>query len=201
MGLSKQEQDDLYYFDICESVAKNSKCLSRHIGAVLTRDNIVVSTGYNGPPRGVPHCDKRDLYDNEYRDWLIQEAKNNPKFDPTRAQKECPRKVMGFKSGEGLSLCPAVHSEKNCIVSAARNGASTKGTALYLNAPVPCSQCLVALINAGVEEVVCTGMDYYDSLSQFLVLYSGIKIRTFCHISNNTYKESNGLRLVVKNKK
>ena len=54
---------DKYFFELCETVSTNSKCLSRKIGAILVKDKIVISMGYNGPPRGVLHCDKRIFYD------------------------------------------------------------------------------------------------------------------------------------------
>jgi deoxycytidylate deaminase len=52
---------DQYFYNLCETISANSKCLSRHLGAVLVRDKSIISTGYNGPPRGVLHCgDRRD---------------------------------------------------------------------------------------------------------------------------------------------
>ncbi len=173
-------KNDKYFYEICQSVSKNSKCLSRQIGSILTRDNIIISTGYNGPPRGVPHCNQRCIYDMRYQEELT-------KRNLIDSGEKCPRKVLGFKSGEGIEWCVATHSEKNCLVSAARNGISTLNTTLYLNAPVPCTQCLVSLINAGVTEIVCTGNDKYDPPAEFLSLYSGIRIRTFDHINDEKY--------------
>jgi len=141
---------DKYFLDLCGTVSSNSKCLSRQIGAILVQDRIVVTTGYNGPPRGVPHC-----------------------------KEVCPRTALEYQSGEGLFLCPGAHAEKNCIASAARLGVSTLGTTLYLNTGVPCKDCMAMLINAGVVEVVCTELTYYDTLTQWMVEHSGIKVRTF----------------------
>ena len=56
-----QLQWDLYYLRIAKTVSENSKCLSRKIGAVLVKDNSIISTGYNGPPRGVKHCNEMDF--------------------------------------------------------------------------------------------------------------------------------------------
>ena len=143
---------DNYFLEMCEAVATNSTCFSRQIGAVLTRDNIIISTGYNGPPRKIEQCDIRCINDPNLESIL--RSKN---IDPFKAmqRKECPRRILDIPSGEGLELCPSIHGEKNCLLSAARNGVLTKGTTIYLNTEItPCSQCFGALINAGVKEVV-----------------------------------------------
>ena len=60
---------DEYFLDICCSISTKSPCLSRKIGAILVRDNSIISTGYNGPPRGVPHCGHdRFMADHDLRD-------------------------------------------------------------------------------------------------------------------------------------
>ena len=125
---------DLYFRNICDAVASKSPCHSRQIGAILVRDKSIVATGYNGPPRGVPHCDP-----------------------------ECPRKALGYASGEGLHLCPATHAEVNCIVNAARLGVSTLGTSLFMNCILPCIECLKVLINSGVTEVVVDDTTPYST--------------------------------------
>lgn len=148
---------DTYFHDICETVAQKSPCLSRQIGAILVKDRVVVATGYNGPPRGCVHCAER-----------------------SSTEGVCPRKVMGYKSGQGLEYCPAVHAEMNAVVAAARNGVSVKGATLYMNCVVPCKQCLGILINAGVAEIVVDDDTPYDSLSvSFYGSDSMPVIRTF----------------------
>jgi len=142
---------DSYFSVICEAVARKSPCLSRKIGAILARDNSIVSTGYNGPPRNIPHC-KGDI---------------------------CPRKEAGYKSGEGMHLCPAQHAEENAVSNAARIGASTVGSTLYMNSLIPCGKCLGTLINAGIIEIVVSLPLYYDDLSRLLSENSNIKIRGF----------------------
>ena len=62
---------DQYFYDVCVVVSKNTKCFSRKIGAILVRDKSIVSTGYNGPPRGIPHCDERYSIDKALRDELF----------------------------------------------------------------------------------------------------------------------------------
>lgn len=147
---------DLYFRQVCDAVAKKSPCLSRQIGAILVRDKSIVATGYNGPPRGVPHCDP-----------------------------ECPRKAQGFKSGEGLHLCPATHAEVNCVVNAARLGVSTLGTTLYMNCLMPCVECLKVLINAGVREIVIDDITPYSvnrDLVHRLLIERPLTIRRFAFV-------------------
>lgn len=152
---------DKYFHTICEAVGSNSKCLSRQIGAILVRDKVVICTGYNGPPRGIPHC-----------------------------KGKCPRRKKGYKSGEGLHLCPAAHAERNAIVQAARLGIQTKDAILYLNTNVPCKDCLIEIINAGITEIVCQDMQHYDLMSGFLLENSNLNIRIFSHLSEKKHGSS-----------
>ena len=145
---------DEYFHAIAMVVSGNSKCMSRKVGAVLTRNNAIISTGYNGPPRGIPKC----------RGSI------------------CPRQVVGFKSGEGLHLCPATHAEANSIAQAAMNGVSTSGASMYLTCGVPCKNCLALIINAGIAEVVCTSEEYYDNLSEYILENSDLIVRVYEHL-------------------
>lgn len=175
---------DRYYHNICEAVATKSSCLSRQIGAILVRDKSVVATGFNGPPRGIPHCDTLARLENI--DTMIQVMSDGERkeslnllmsmkgFDSHR----CPRKNLGFKSGEGLEFCIAAHAERNCLINAARLGVSTLGTSLYLNTVMPCKDCMIELINAGIVEIVCDVLEEYND-TKFLLRYSKIKVCTF----------------------
>jgi len=168
---------DNYFLEMCEVVAKNSTCFSRQIGAVLTRDKIVVSTGYNGPPRGIDQCNIRCINDHNLEKEIIEKG-----LDPLESMQsnECPRRILNFPSGEGLEYCPAIHAEKNCLLAAARNGVSTKGTVLYMNTTItPCSQCFGSLINAGVDEVVLIKAIPYDKTVEWLMKHEKIRIREF----------------------
>lgn len=156
---SKLKRWDTYYHKICVAVASKSPCLSRRIGAILVREKIVIATGFNGPPRNYPHCEGY-----RYED-----------YDPP----ECPRRAQGYKSGEGLHLCPATHAEANCIASAARTGASVEGSTLYMNCIVPCKDCMSLLINAGVIEIVIDELKPYHEMSLKMASLAKIKIREF----------------------
>lgn len=166
---------DRYFLNLCDVVASNSKCLSRKIGAVLVKDNIVISTGYNGPARKIPSCDKRmcsDIFLNEElrkKDVLVSDIISI-----------CPRKFLGYKSGEGLEWCPAIHAEKNCLLSAARLGIKTKNSTLYINSKIsPCTQCFSACIQAGVKEIVVIKNSLYDKSVSWCMENSSIIVREF----------------------
>ena len=174
MRIEEREKADLYwsprlskwdiiFMSLARTVGQNSSCLSRKIGAVLVRDNSVISTGWNGPARGIPHCENR-----------------NPNKEIT-----CPRKYLGYKSGEGLHLCLAAHAERNCLINAARMGVATKDSTLYCDCLTPCKDCLTEIINAGVIEVVCnlSGSPtnnfgkFYDETSEYILDNSSLIIR------------------------
>jgi len=168
------ERWDRYFLDICNVVAENSKCLSRKIGAIIVRDKSIISKGYNGPPRGVPHCGlERFNLDSDLNCTMV-----NMHSDKNISE-ICPRKLMGFHSGEGLEWCLASHAERNAIVNAARNGIRVKGTKIYMNCDIPCAECMKEIINAGIEEIICVDLVYYDRLSKFLLDNSKVKIRRF----------------------
>ncbi len=154
---AKQRRWDTYFHGICDAVAMKSSCLSRQIGAILVRDKSVLATGYNGPPRGFTHCDELEY--------------------------GCPRKAMeDYESGKYLDICPAAHAEANCIVNAARNGVTVINSTLYMNCVVPCKDCMILLVNAGITGVVVDSLDLYDSVNQMseeIAKFSGIEVRRF----------------------
>lgn len=168
---------DKYFLNICKAVSSKSPCLSRKIGAILVRDHSIASTGYNGPPRGVPHCGHERFIRDKTIDAMAPIAAIP--VNPIRFHSECPRKVMGFTSGTHMEICPAQHAEQNAISNAARLGVSTIGTTLYMNCVIPCKNCFGALINAGITEVVIENKTLYDENSRFIIENSDIKIREF----------------------
>jgi dCMP deaminase len=92
---------DEYFMRIARVVASRSTCLRRKVGAVLVKDMRILATGYNGAPKGLPHC------------------------------KTCLREELGVPSGQRHELCRGVHAEQNAIIQAAVFGVSTKGAVLY----------------------------------------------------------------------
>jgi dCMP deaminase len=164
---------DDYFYNVCRQVARHSKCFSRRIGAVLVYDKAITSTGYNGPPRGIPKCDLRWKLDEDFA------KKYGDKIGDQKVKGRCPRHVIGFKSGEGLEVCPAGHAERNALINAARKGIATKGSSLYMTCGIPCSPCLVEIINAGVEEIVVTSLQVYDETAMYLIKQSNLEVRLF----------------------
>jgi len=180
---------DEWYLEMCRTVAKKSQCLSRQIGAVLVKDKTIISQGYNGPPRGVQPCDRRWLNDKGIRDAV----KDFPQFDSLTVrsdffrdhlQGKCPRYIpeMGFKSGQGLEWCVAGHAERNALINAARHGIATKDCKLYMDCGIPCTPCLVEIINAGIEEIIVIKMQYYDLSAEYVLKHSSLKCRVYEHL-------------------
>ncbi|MBU2249319.1 MAG: dCMP deaminase family protein [Gammaproteobacteria bacterium] len=161
----KQKRWDDYFHKLCEAVASKSPCLSRQIGVVIVRDNSIISTGFNGPARGYPHCERTAL----------------PRRNMEQDKKEygCPRRASGFKSGEGLEHCPAAHAETNAIANAARLGVSVLGASLYMNSVIPCKFCAVSIVNAGISEVVVDDLYEYHELSKEILIQGKVTIRRF----------------------
>ncbi len=172
---------DEWFFNLCSEVGSNSKCLSRKIGAVLVRDKSVISTGYNGPPRGIPMCDQRWYIDKKFsKKYGSKIVGRNEKL----IKGKCPRYVIGFKSGEGLDVCVAGHAERNALINAARLGVTTRGfkhdpTTLYMSCGIPCGPCLTEIINAGVSEIVVTAISFYDQSAEYLLQNSELKVKLF----------------------
>lgn len=166
---------DKYFHSICEAVANKSPCLSRRIGAILVRDHSIVATGYNGPPREIPHCG----HDRFMEDKSIPNLLHGTQLQKSIVKSTCPRKILGYESGTHMELCTAQHAESNCVANAARLGVSTLDTMLYINCVIPCKQCFGILINAGVREIVVDNITLYDKHSTFIIENSDIIIRPF----------------------
>ena len=167
-----QVEWDVYLMNLTQAISLKSKCLSRKIGALLVRDNSIIATGYNGPPRGVRHCDER-LEEVDINDPLYKELQIGQVYDPTL----CPRRHLGYSSGQGLHLCIAAHAERNCISNAAMHGVVTREATLYLNCEAPCKDCMAAVINAGIKHIVCLRKKAYDPLANLMAEDAKVLIR------------------------
>lgn len=133
----KQRRDKInYYLDIAETVAGRGTCLRRRYGAIIVKNDEIISTGYNGAPRGRKNC-----------------------IDLNR----CVRMELNVPSGERYELCRSVHAEANCIISASRR--DMLGATLYLACrdgqtnellanTNSCTMCKRQIINAGIETVI-----------------------------------------------
>jgi dCMP deaminase len=124
-----------YYLSIAEAVLERSTCLRRKYGAVIVKDGVIVSTGYNGSPRGEVNCCDSG---------------------------KCDREEMGIPKGERYELCVAIHAEDNAIMAAGRE--RTIGSTIYIVGknvedgsyanPAPCKMCRRKIVNAGIENVI-----------------------------------------------
>ena len=124
-----------YYLDLAEAVAQRGTCLRRLYGAVIVKDDEVISTGYVGAPRGRANCSDLGV---------------------------CVRMKLGVPRGERYELCRSVHAEANAIISASRDkmlGGSLYlvgtevSTGDYVANSCSCSMCKRMIINAGIERV------------------------------------------------
>lgn len=116
---------DAYFSTLVGAVSTRSNCVRRQFGAVLVRDRRVLSTGYNGTPRGVKNC----------------------------MDGGCPRCASSAPSGTGLLDCLCSHAEENAIVQCGYHGVSTMQATLYCSGS-PCLNCAKMIVNAGITRVV-----------------------------------------------
>lgn len=139
---------DEYFMELAKMASTRSTCLSRKVGTVIVKDKSIISTGYNGPARGVKHCEELG--------GCLRRSKKD------------------YKSGAYLELCPASHAEQNAIALASRNGTSTDGGTIYVTT-FPCKDCMNSIINAGIKRIVFEG-DYNADLSKRIAKEAGIEL-------------------------
>ena len=190
-------EKDLKYMRVAGAVAAMSKAVNKHIGAVLVKDNTVVSIGYNGPPRGIEEVNNLTRFPEQIAVKIIKEMeKKYGRWDfssPDQIHPDFisdPRYLLGYGSGEGMKWMIDAHAERNAIINAARSGVSTVGTTLYAFCGIPCKECAIELINAGIKRVVCFEQDmipddeltientndYNFYLSRWLFNHAGIEL-------------------------
>lgn len=135
---------DEYYLNIAGEVAKRSTCIRRRYGAVIVKNDEIISTGYNGSPRGIVNC-----IDSGF----------------------CLREKLNIEPGKRYELCKAIHAEQNAIISAKRS--DIIGATLYLTGfnvsetgelelieGVPCLMCKRFIINSGISKVITKNKNY-----------------------------------------
>jgi dCMP deaminase len=172
VDLPPVESWDEYFYNICTQVARNSKCLSRRIGALLVKNKRMIAAGYNGPATGIPRCDMRWYVDDNFK-------RKYPISDDVKKEGICPRRVLNFKSGEGLEVCCAVHAEENAILMCAREGIVAEGATMYMTCGIPCKECMNKIIQVGIKEIVVTSLAIYHDASLYLLENSPVKVRLF----------------------
>ena len=133
-----------YYLDIAQTVAERSTCLRRCYGAIIVKNDEIVSSGYNGAPRGRKNCSDLNY---------------------------CTREALNIPSGQRYELCRSAHAEANAIISASRQ--EMLGATIYMACIKPgtgelipdsssCMMCRKLIINAGIKDIVIrdTATDY-----------------------------------------
>ena len=145
---NKRPDWDEYFMDIAHVAAKRSSCSRRKVAAVIVKNKQIISTGYNGTPRGIENCDNGG----------------------------CLRCNSDVKSGHSLSECLCCHAEENAIVQAARHGISVDGAMLYTTFS-PCLLCAKMIINSGINEVVFHSRYSIDDVSSNILHEAGVVLR------------------------
>ncbi len=140
---------DSYFMMLAAVAATRSTCLRRQVGAVIVRDGQIISTGYNGAPKGAPHS----------------------------SVVGCLRDKLGIPSGQHHEICRGAHAEMNAISQAAAVGVATAGAHIYCT-HAPCSFCTKAIINAGIRRVVYVH-GYPDEIGEQLRIDAGIDVMVF----------------------
>ncbi len=137
----KKLSKDEYYMNIAREVARKSKCYRRTMGAIIVKDDQIISTGYVGAIRK-----GKDCYEHGF----------------------CLRTKLGIPHGHRYELCRSVHAEQNAIINASRAGVSVLGGDIYLYAAdeqgdvidaLPCFICKKIVINAGLARMICSTRD------------------------------------------
>ncbi|MEW5937474.1 MAG: cytidine/deoxycytidylate deaminase family protein [Candidatus Thermoplasmatota archaeon] len=146
---SERPSIDEYFMRMAELVSTRATCLRRAVGAVIVMEKRVLSTGYNGAPRGMRHC----------------------------AETGCLREQLKVPPGERHELCRGVHAEQNAIIQAALFGVSIRGSKMYVT-DHPCSVCAKMIVNAGIEEVIYKE-GYPDELSLQVLSEGGVRTRQY----------------------
>jgi len=138
---------DEYFMEMAKLAARRSTCLRRQVGAVIVQDKHVIATGYNGAPKGIPHCAEMG---------------------------GCYREQNNIPSGERHELCRALHAEQNAIIQAATYAQGVDGATIYITHQ-PCVICAKMIINAGIQRIV-VDEGYPDKMAVDILEEAGLRI-------------------------
>ncbi len=139
---------DPYFMSIAHVVKTRGNCVRRKVAAVVVKDRRIISTGYNGTPRGIANC----------------------------CDGGCARCASDAPSGSALGDCICSHAEENAIVQAAYHGIALKGAAIYVTLS-PCLTCAKMIINAGIVEVVYDELYHFNEQTRALFAEAGVRCR------------------------
>jgi len=150
LATDKRPDWDEYFMDIAHVVSRRGNCSRRKVAAVIVSDRRIISTGYNGTPRGITNC----------------------------CDGGCPRCASDAPSGGSLGECICAHAEENAIVQAAYHGISVRGSSLYCNLS-PCLMCTKMIINAGIKEVIYETEYHFTEQARSLFSEAEVNCRQF----------------------
>lgn len=149
MEQKERPSKDQYYLNIAKEVGARATCFVK-IGAVIVREDQIISTGYNGAPRGTRSCLEKGY---------------------------CLRRKKDIPSGTQYELCTSVHAEQNAIINSARSGVSLLNGDIYIYGEMngqilkalPCFICKKMIINAGIRRVICSNPPNPDGFEIYSV--------------------------------
>lgn len=142
---------ETYFMEITRLVATRSTCLRRQVGVVIVKDKRILTTGYNGAPKQLPHC----------------------------LDVGCLREQQGIPSGQRHELCRGIHAEQNAIIQAATSGTNIEN-ALLFSTHYPCSLCIKMILNSAIQKVFYLE-GYPDDLAVRLAEESQLEIVKLQH--------------------
>ena len=140
---------DEYFMSLARLAATRSTCLRRHVGAVIVKDRMLLSTGYNDTPRGLRNC----------------------------GDGGCARCASDAAAGTGLDTCLCLHAEQNAIIQAAYHGVGIAGGAIYCTHQ-PCLTCAKMVVNAGLVRIVYAA-PYPDPVAEQLLQDASVELVRF----------------------
>lgn len=144
---------DMYFMSLASLAAQRSNCMKRRVGCVVVRDRRVISTGYNGTPRGLVNC----------------------------GEGGCGRCNAGEGSGHGLATCLCIHAEENALLEAGRERLAERAV-LYCDT-CPCLTCSIKIVQVGIGEVVYSQEYSMDGRTAAVFAEGGVKLRQFVPVS------------------
>jgi dCMP deaminase len=146
---------DQYFMQLASLAAQRSNCMKRRVGCVLVREKRVISTGYNGTPRGLKNC----------------------------GEGGCPRCNEGQGSGVGLGTCLCLHAEENALLEAGRERIRD-GAILYCDT-CPCLTCSIKITQVGISEVVYSQGYSMDTETAAVLNEAGVRLRQFIPVGGS----------------
>ncbi|KAF2802004.1 uncharacterized protein BDZ99DRAFT_402452 [Mytilinidion resinicola] len=147
---------DQYFMQLADLAAHRSNCMKRRVGCVLVREKRVISTGYNGTPRGLRNCNEGGC--------------------------TCTRCNEGSHAGADLGTCLCLHAEENALLEAGRDRIR-EDSILYCNT-CPCLTCTVKITQVGISEVVYNQAYSVDTKAASIFAAAGVKLRQFSPVSS-----------------